>query len=1113
MTKQGAVKPKEKLICTALLVSVIIIIITILYVSAVRTQLWQQSIGAIRESTQQGCNTLQVQLQDEYGALEALAGYLSEYSSEQTDMLEGAVNAYGLVDSGFTLYLEEDTGFPVNAQMDETVTGMLKKSGQEKGLIDPHISSVTGVNVFDLYVRVELRDGSVGYLIKEYEVNEIVDSFSVSFYENTGFSYVVDSDGDVLIRVPHPNSNKTVKNLFDMLSAEQNNAEVLQQFADGLKNNKQGWAVLHYQNENTVFCYIPLQLSSDWYLISIIPQSVVNAQTNQILLQTFVLISGILLGIALLVILYFRNVNRINRRLLSQASYIEHLYNAVPEGIALLTVESPYSLLQLNQEGMRLLKYTIEESGEAPVGKNLLDAVIPEDYESISKIFQDTSDSGQKHTFEGRIIKEDRRFFWASGIVEKTLDENGTPVLIATFHDITDEKLAEEEAEREKLQERMMLVSAVSGIFPIIISLNLSTDTFKNIYMKPSPMVKLDVCGPYSKLYQDILSTVHPDFREEIRRRLAPKILSRTLNGDRQEVFLETKQMLLDGQYHWTSIQIIAVENPYSNEQIAILLSRHIDEQRYEEERQRQVLQSALDSAQAASLAKSQFLSNMSHDIRTPMNAIVGMTAIASAHVDEQERVRECLKKIGLSSQHLLSLINDILDMSKIESGKLSLREEPFHLAELIAEVGDLIRPQANAGKLELEIRLNLLGNERVIGDPLRIRQICLNILSNAVKYTPEGGKIIFDVYQKKTGRGQYRSYVFECRDNGIGMSAEFLEKLFQPFERAQDTTHSRTVGTGLGMAITKNIVDMMSGDIRVESEPGFGSSFTVTLPLKQQDGQKEEIPEKWIGVHSLIVDDDRQTCENAAALLRDMGLRAEFVTEGAAAVRLAAEAKNTPDPFELIIIDWKMPDLDGVEVTRRIRREVGTEVPVIILTAYDWEEIESEARNAGVTAFLSKPFYRTKICYLLSELGEGAAPLQQQTVALKSCFGGRHVLLVEDNLLNREIARTLIEEMGAEVEEACDGAEAVDKVSTSPEGYYDLILMDIQMPVMDGLEATKVIRSLKRQDAGTVPVIAMTANAFDEDVRAALSAGMTGHFAKPIDVYELEKLLERYLS
>ena len=1103
---------KKKIALAAVLVGAVLCALTFLFIHEVKEELWKQSVQTIIESTQQGCNTLKIQLTEDYQSMGTVAENLKGFASGQQEELGFLLDYYSQIESGISLYLPDGACIPAYGKIDEGARETLDGTDRKNGIIDPHISSVTGVNVFDLFVRVTLQDGVQGYLVKEYEVERIVDSFTLSFYNNAGFSYVVNLKGDVLIRSPHPNSNKTVKNLFDMLPETRNSRESLEQFSQSLQNSYTGWATFSYQGEDTVFCYVPLKLQSDWYLISIIPRDVVNAQTNEILVRAFTLIGCILLGIALLLAFYLRYANRTNRKLRNQADYISRLYNAVPEGIALMSVDSPYDFLQLNQEGLRLLRCPEGASNDAMKGKSLRDVVHREDYENLAGLFRDTAESGRKNIFEIRVITADNGYFWGAGIVERTLDENGSPVLISAIHDITDVKLAEEEAEREKLQERLTLVGAISNAYPVIVSLNLTKDTLNFIYVKEGLMLNLGCQESYSQLFEDAASSIHPEHQEEFGRRFSAENLNRTLGREKSEVFLDVRQMLGDGRYHWVSIQIIHVDNPYSEDKLAILISRRIDEQRYEEEQKRRALQSALDSARAASEAKSRFLSNMSHDIRTPMNAIVGMTAIATAHLSDRERVMECLKKISLSSKHLLSLINDVLDMSKIESGKLSIREEPFNLAELVAESVELVRPQAEANCLKMDVHLETLKSEDVVGDALRIRQIYINILSNAAKYTPKGGSIHVEVKQERgVGRG-YGRYVFRCADTGIGMSEEFVGKLFQPFERAQDSTSSRITGTGLGMAITKNLIDLMNGDIIVESRPGEGSVFTVALPLLIQDAVPEEVPEEWIGIHCLIVDDDEQTCENAAELLGDMGLRPQFVTEGAAAVRRVLELKDSEDPFRLVIVDWKMPDMDGGEVARRIRQKVGREVPVIVLTAYDWAEIETEAREAGVSAFLAKPFYRSKICYLLSELSGEKEGQEWNGFTGRADFTGRRILLVEDNEMNREIARTLIEEMGVEVEEACDGEEALERFRQVPEHYYDMILMDVQMPKMDGYESTRAIRRLDREDAASIPIVAMTANAFAEDVQNALRAGMTAHFAKPIDAGVLEQMIYKYL-
>lgn len=1105
-------KVKKKIAVAAVITGIILSFLTYFFVQGVKEELWEQSISAIKESTQQGCNTLRVQLQDEYEAMGTITKYLKQYSMAEKKDVQEALDNYARADKGISLYLSDGSCIPSGTEPDKEVRKLLLESDDKYGIIDPHISSSTGVNVFNLYVRVIFKDGTKGYLLKEYEVGNIVSSFSLSFYEDTGFSYVINQKGKVLIRSPHPNSNKTMKNLFDMLPETQNDWDSRVQFKKALKQSKTGWAVFRYRGKDTVLCYTPLNLQSDWYLISIIPKDVVDAQTNEILRRSLALIGCILAGISALVLFYFRYAGKTNRKLQNQADYIMNLYNAVPEGIALISVDLPYRFIQLNQQGLHLLGYPGSTSNDVVAGEDLQSMIHPDDYAELAGVFQQTVENGDKNTFEHRIRKEEGTYFWASGILERTLDDNGNPVLVAAFHDITDEKLAKEAAERAKLQERITLVGAISNAYPVIISMNLTKDTLSFVYVKKGLMLGLGSQTSYSRLYEDVASTLHPDNLEEFKRKFDPGKLYETLGKETNEVFLEARQKLSDGNYHWTSTQIIAVDNPYSDDKLAILISRRIDRQRYEEEQQRQALQSALDNANAANTAKSQFLSNMSHDIRTPMNAIVGMTAIATAHADERERVMECLEKITLSSKHLLSLINDVLDMSKIESGKFSLRDEPFNLAELMADVTALVKPQADAKQLHMKVQLTTLKNEKVIGDALRVRQVCINILSNAVKYTQEGGDIDVRVRQESSMRRGYQNYVFCCADNGVGMSKEFLDKLFLPFERAADASGSKAVGTGLGMAITRNVVDLMNGDIQVESEPLKGSVFTVTLPFRLQETQQKEIPGEWNGVRSLIVDDDLQTCRDGAELLNSMGLRADFAGDGENAVNFVVRSKAEQDPVQLVIVDWKMPGMDGLEVTRRIRAEVGKKVPLIILTAYDWAEIEEEARDVGVTTFLSKPLYYSKLCYLLGRLNEDSEYEEQQYSGEKPDYTGRRILLVEDNDLNREISRTLIEEMGVLIDEAVDGEDAVQKVSKSEENYYDMILMDIQMPKMNGYDATKAIRTMDRRDAGYIPIIAMTANAFEEDVRTALRAGMNEHFAKPIDVQALERLLHKYL-
>ncbi len=534
------------------------------------------------------------------------------------------------------------------------------------------------------------------------------------------------------------------------------------------------------------------------------------------------------------------------------------------------------------------------------------------------------------------------------------------------------------------------------------------------------------------------------------------------------------------------------------------------------EQKHREELADALALAEQASRAKTTFLNNMSHDIRTPMNAIIGFTALASTHIDNKERVVDYLGKIEQSSNHLLSLINDILDMSRIESGKVNIEEKPEDLSEILHGLRDIIQADVHSKQLELFIDTVDVTDEHIYCDRLRLNQILLNILSNAMKFTPPGGTVSMRITERAVSRTGYASYEFCIKDTGIGMSPEFVKTIFEPFTRERSSTVSNTQGTGLGMAITKTIVDMMGGTIQVRSEEGKGSEFTVTLDLRLQDEQQEAPRiERLVGLRGLVVDDDINTCQSVAQMLRQIGMRSEWTMYGKEAVVRTEEALKLGDRFHVYIIDWLMPDLNGIETVRRIRQVVGGDAPIIILSAYDWSDIEEEAREAGVTEFVSKPLFLSDLHRVLlkacGDMVEEANP--EPLLSLDSDFQGRRVLLVEDNELNKEIAEELLFQEGFLVETAENGQEAVDAVRDHEPGWFDLVLMDVQMPVMDGYEATRQIRALPDPVRAHVPIIAMTANAFDEDKQAAAEADMDGHVGKPIDIPVLLKVLRDVLA
>ena len=545
-----------------------------------------------------------------------------------------------------------------------------------------------------------------------------------------------------------------------------------------------------------------------------------------------------------------------------------------------------------------------------------------------------------------------------------------------------------------------------------------------------------------------------------------------------------------------------------------LFIGQDITQEKLAEIRSRRALKDAYEAANRANRAKTEFLSNMSHDIRTPMNAIVGMTAIAGANISNPDRVSDCLGKITQSSRHLLGLINEVLDMSRIESGKVMLTEEDFNLAELVDNLIAMSKSDIALHGHEFEVRLDRLEHENVCGDSLRIQQMITNIMSNAIKYTPDGGHIVFSIAERPAQSAGVGCYEFAVEDNGIGMTPEFQKILFEPFTRADDKRTSKIQGTGLGMAITRNIVNMMNGDIRVESALGKGSKFTVTIYLKLQNRTDTKL-EELVNLPVLVVDDDQLCCETAVEMLNDIGIDGEWTTSGAEAVELTCRRHAQKNDFFAVIVDWKMPGMDGIETARQIRRRVGREVPIIVLTAYDYSEIEAEARAAGVDDFIAKPLFRSRLTAALKNLVEGKpCNVHKQSLAKLSSrrFAGKHVLLVEDNELNREIAKEILAMTGAAIDTAENGKEAVEKFAAMPTGYYDLIFMDIQMPVMNGYEASAAIRSMSGHGGGTVPIVAMTANAFAEDVQLAKNAGMNEHMAKPLDLNKLCDVLERWM-
>ena len=633
--------------------------------------------------------------------------------------------------------------------------------------------------------------------------------------------------------------------------------------------------------------------------------------------------------------------------------------------------------------------------------------------------------------------------------------------------------------------------------------LMLDAETAKVDYVSPNIERLLGI--PWREAWQDarVLAALHPkDSPDRDKNYLEGLLSGQQREWDDEYGHLET------GERRWFHIVAMGSEVEGRTKHILVMSDRTADKQ------VNQALSDAVAAAETANRAKSTFLSNMSHDIRTPMNAIIGFTTLAISNIDDKNRVKDYLTKTLASSNHLLSLINDVLDMSRIESGKIHLEEVEVNLSDVLHDLKTIVSGQIYAKQLEFYMDAMDVTDEDVYCDKTRLNQILLNLLSNAIKFTPAGGTVSVRVRQlagKVRGCGQYE---FRIKDNGIGMSQEFAQKIFEPFERERTSTVSRIQGTGLGMAITKNIVDMMGGTIKVQTAQGKGSEFIICLPMRTQDEHRpvEKITELE-GLKALVVDDDFNTCDSVTKMLVKVGMRAEWTLSGKEAVLRARQSIEMSDVYHAYIIDWRLPDMNGIEVTRQIR-SLHDDTPIIILTAYDWSDIEVEAKAAGVTAFCSKPMFMSDLREtLMSALGQSQTDAAQELLPQKNAdFKGRHILLVEDNELNREIAQEILREYGFRVDTAENGAVAVEKVCTAAPGSYDLVLMDVQMPVMDGYTATRKIRALDDPARAKIPILAMTANAFDEDRCNALESGMNGFLSKPIVIGDLVQELHKIL-
>ena len=746
----------------------------------------------------------------------------------------------------------------------------------------------------------------------------------------------------------------------------------------------------------------------------------------------------------------------------------------------------------------------------------IYDYVCEDDKKAVEHFYDRNEITKKLNEFHGELSLEckveiEGKISWIRNVIMRG-EEKGTQYVIVFLRDITEAK--EENIRKKKLLDDNSAMEHLVRSMIHVVDHFAICDLEHNKYQYYN--INLEQKYPPTGLYSDFVRDVTSNLKllqngRKLVDLLSPENLRKELI-DENEIYKFEYCSLEEDVFRIASFVPLEWENGMLSK--VLWISIDVTDEKKMEIESRKALKDAFLAAEHANKAKTEFLTNMSHDIRTPMNAIVGLTALAGANIDNQERVIGCLSKITSSSRHLLSLINEVLDMAKIESGKISLMEEDFDLSDLIDNLIHMVKPNMEEHGHKFRVQISDIEHEAVYGDSLRIQQIFTNLMSNAIKYTPDGGNIKLSIKEKANGFSELGC--FECciEDDGIGMTKEFQEVMFQPFTRADDHRTTNIQGTGLGMAITQNIVHMMNGDIKVESELNKGTKVTVTIYLKLQKKEAAKIKEL-MNLPVLVVDDDSVSCKSTVAVLEEIGIIGEWVTSGKDAIKYTLERHERKEDYFAIIMDWKMPGMDGIEATRKIRKQVGSDVTIIVLIAYDYSEIEMEARAAGVDAFIAKPLFPSKLTATLQKLITGQSEKADKndiTTIKHSNHAGKRILLVEDNDLNREIAMEIISMTKAEVEEATNGKEAVEKVAFSPEGWYDLVLMDIQMPVMNGYEATAAIRGLKGK-RGKIPIIATTANAFAEDVQMAKNTGMNGHLAKPLELGKLNETLNKWLS
>ncbi|MDE7440318.1 MAG: response regulator [Clostridia bacterium] len=945
------------------------------YLSRMKNALWNQLIVDLTEITYQGGHAFETYASQEYSSIERIALDLSKPGMKPDDeTLHSILDKYSLTGDMYSLIVSGDNGStvylagqsPEHLSKAETAD-ILSGCQGDSGITKPYLNYYNGKLTLGAYKKFSFEDGTTAVIRKGQTIDTLRQEFSLSFYNETGFSYIIDSDGSFLVRPTHKNSNRTAENLSDLLLQSGSTEQETENIKKLMDEGKRGALRLTSNDEGRVVAFVPLK-STDNYLVSIVPNSSIVNHIDDVL-QTSQTLTVIVLLVFIIFIVFILVTYFYRRKIMAgetEVKYREQLF-----GLLANTTDDVYMLMSLKD-------FSLEY-----VSPNAL-----------------------------RVL----------GIAPKDIQK--------AIHAIATQEYDDD--------------------------LSISLKSLVNLKDGESETNKRN------RMHKTTGEIKH---------------------------FVET--------VYRTTIDNV--------DKFIILLSDRTAEIQSET-----ALKDAMESAQAANKAKSVFLSNMSHDIRTPMNAILGFTELIKRDSQNHEKVIEYTNKIYSSGQHLLGLINDVLDMSKIENGNNVLNIQKFNLAEFVDELGNMMRPQAVSKNQIFEICVHDLKEENLLGDKLRINQILINILSNAIKYTPENGTVKMEISELPRINENFARLRFTITDNGIGISDDYLEHIFKPFTRELSSTVNSIQGTGLGMAITKNLVDLMSGTISVKSKQGFGSTFTVELELRIDDDDVNNGFWEDAGIsRTLVVDDDEDICKNVTAALADAGMDASYVLSGSEAIALVKEKHAKNEDFDLILIDMKMPDMDGIETAERIRKIISKDISIVMLTAYDWNEIEDSAREAGIDAFLPKPFFVSNLKLNIRSMNKN----KEEESTPKKALEGKRFLAAEDNELNSEILVELLDMYSSSCEVAENGKIALEMFEKSPQGYYDGVLMDIQMPVMNGYEAARAIRNSSHPDAKTIPIIAMTANAFSEDINNSLNAGMDAHIAKPMDMEKLESVYRDIIS